>query len=388
MASGDSGLQRAEKASGLDRRQFLVQGTKKGIGFSLLGLAAPSLLAACASDTATDTASNTSPPKSSPTGTGNPTAIVGDVVDFSLTSDEWKGAFGFVVFRLHRAVVDGKDAFFIRTDTSDQELATQEGLVFAPKIGSLARAGLSGEAYFFEDEDQPVVLSSEPGRPDYTPAWRVNSVEWKADRRALSSVEDVKAAEVKGDLRVRPSKAIVNAALVKWSNGELPVDSQLREYLGGGQLIEPPDTVNLTAKFKLHECFPGVRYIVVDASLEPMAQGMQVAHSPLLQKSPSAKATGRTNVFMNGLKGPGPMGFQPSVFDSEAGAAEWSPYWDHMTYAWKRGKDARVLATEDEVHDARHSRELDEFPGTPDTNGEIFTVNCPVPVLAPNTFTG
>ncbi len=26
--------------------------------------------------------------------------------------------------------------------------------------------------------------------------------------------------------------------------------------------------------------------------------------------------------------------------------------------------------------------------GTPDTNERIFTVNCPVPVLAPNTFTG
>ena len=69
-----------------------------------------------------------------------------------------------------------------------------------------------------------------------------------------------------------------------------------------------------------------------------LVQGMQIAHSPALQKSPSAEATGRTNVFMNGLKGPGPMGFQPSVFDSQAGTPEWSPYWDHMTYAWKKDK--------------------------------------------------
>lgn len=82
------------------------------------------------------------------------------------------------------------------------------------------------------------------------------------------------------------------------------------------------------------------------------------------------------------------MGFQPSVFDSTAGAAEWSPYWDHMTYAWKKGKEPRLLATEDEIHSARDDGELDEFPGTPDTGGAIFTVNCPVPVIAPNTFTG
>jgi hypothetical protein len=148
------------------------------------------------------------------------------------------------------------------------------------------------------------------------------------------------------------------------------------------------DTSGLTVTFKLHECFPGVRYIVCDTSLEPMAEGMAVVHSPGLERSPDAGATGRTNVFMNGIEGPGPMGFQPSVFDSAAGAAEWSPYWDHMTYAWADGVTPRVLTTEQEVHDERDAGQLEEFPGTPDTDGQIFTVNCPVPIVAPNTFTG
>jgi hypothetical protein len=47
-----------------------------------------------------------------------------------------------------------------------------------------------------------------------------------------------------------------------------------------------------------------------------------------------------------------------------------------------------VLTTEGEVHAVRDDGGLEEFPGTPDTGGEIFTVNCPVPILAPNTFTG
>jgi hypothetical protein len=140
--------------------------------------------------------------------------------------------------------------------------------------------------------------------------------------------------------------------------------------------------------FKLHECFPGVRYIVADTSLEPMAEGMHIVPSPGLTDNPSAGATGRTNVFMNGLEGPGPMGFQPSVFDSKAGDPAWSPYWDHMTYASADGVEPRVLPSEEEVHAARNAGELEEFPGTPDTNGEVFTVNCPVPVLAPNTFRG
>lgn len=32
------------------------------------------------------------------------------------------------------------------------------------------------------------------------------------------------------------------------------------------------------------------------------------------------------------------------------------------------------------------SGDLEEFPGMPDTQGTAFTVNCPVPVLAPNDF--
>jgi hypothetical protein len=114
--------------------------------------------------------------------------------------------------------------------------------------------------------------------------------------------------------------------VIKWSDGEMPIDEERSEYLGGGQLLEPVDVEGLTATFKLHECFPGVRYVVFDTSPEPMAEGMNVVHSPSLADSPGAAATGRTSVFMNGLAGPGPVGFQPSVFDSAAGTPEWSRY--------------------------------------------------------------
>ena len=109
--------------------------------------------------------------------------------------------------------------------------------------------------------------------------------------------------------------------------------------------------------------------------------------APGLHAKPTqAEATGRTNVFMNGFAGPGPMKFQPSVFDSDPGDPIWSPYWDHFTYAWEADATPRVLRTERQLHAARDAGELREFPGTPDTKGEVFTVNCPVPVTAPATF--
>ena len=158
-------------------------------------------------------------------------------------------------------------------------------------------------------------------------------------------------------------------------------------YLGKGMLLEPVDTSAMTATFKLGQCYPGSRYFVLDHSVAPMAEGTFTSFSPRLQTGPSeAGATGRTNVFMNGIEGPGRMGFQPSAFDFTAGDPVWSPYWDHWTYAWKDGVEPRLITSQTEIHEARDAGDLDEFPGVPETNGEIFTVNCPVPVLAPNTF--
>jgi hypothetical protein len=365
----------------LDRRQFIAWCLKAG----LIGASMPTLLAACGGDDDAPGAAD-----SGPTGPrGEERVLVGDVLDYALTSSDWPGAFGFVTFRLQKGIVDGRDVHFIRTDTSDEGFAREQRLIWAPRIASLA-SELSGAAYLISGgpSEQPVVLSSEPGRPDYTPAWRVHRVTWTTAPKTLTSVSDIDAASSAGEVSVEETGIVMNGAVVKWSSGELPVDTERTEYLGAGQLLEAPDVAAGTVTFKLHECFPRVRYIVCDTSLAPMAQGMHIVHSPRLEGSTGAEATGRTNVFMNGLEGPGPMGFQPSVFDSQAGDAAWSPYWDHMTYAWKDGMDPRVLTMEQEVHRARDAGELEEFRGTPDTDGTIFTVNCPVPVLAPNSFTG
>ena len=368
------------------RREFLFWAGKRGVGVGLAAASLPAFLAACASDQEGAQTVATATPGSS----DEPRAIVGDVIDFELTSDEWEGDFGFVTMRLHKGVVDGEDVYYIRTDASDEQYATDEELVWVPKLAGLVSAAAVGDAYFFTGgaNGQGTVFSSEPGRDDYTPAWRVHNVTWDASPRELSSVDEVTSAESDGDITVDSTSTVLNAAMVKWSSGEISSDDEREVYLGPGQLLEAPDTDEMQVRFKLHECYPGVRYIVTDVSLAPMAEGMNVSHSPRLLEASEAKTTGRTNVFMNGIEGSGPMGFQPSVFDSAAGAAAWSPYWDHMTYAWSDEDSAEVLTTEQAIHRARDDGDLEEFPGTPDTNGEIFVVNCPVPVLAPNTFTG
>jgi hypothetical protein len=370
----------------IDRRAFFALAGRRGVGLGLAATSLPAILAACGDDDVEATAAG-SPPASPEAAAG--TAIVGDVLDHALTSSDWQGAFGWVRLRLHAAVIDGQEAWYIRTDASDEAYARSEGLVFVPKIAGLAGAG-AGEAFVFTDgaNDQPTVFSSEPGRGDYGPAWRINEVTWSASPSLLGSAVDVQAAADAGDLAIATNNVVANMPVVQWAGGGMPVDSELIDYLGSGQLIEAPDTAGGSVLFKLHECFPGSRYIVCDTSAPPMAEGMAINASPGLAAASGAGATGRVNVFMGGVEGSGPMGGQPSVFDSSAGQPAWSPYWDHMTYVWSERADPRVLTTEAEIHEARDAGDLDEFPGTPDTGGEVFTVNCPVPVVAPNTFTG
>lgn len=371
----------------LNRRAFLGLAGRRGIGLGLATTSLPSLLAACARSEESPAATGSgSPARPSASQQG---AIVGDVLDYALTSSDWRGAFGWVRLRLHGAVVDGEEAWYIRTDSSQEDHARRERLVFVPKMSGLAAAGLVGEAFVFTNgaDDQPTVLSTRPGRDDYTPAWRINEVAWNGTPSLLESVADVRAAADAGDLTISTQDVVANMPVVRWAGGEMPTDPDLVEYLGGGQLIERPDTSGGSVLFKLHECFPGSRYIVCDTSAPPMAGGMAIVASPRLATAPTVGATGRVDVFMGGIQGPGPMGAQPSVFDSRAGEPSWSPYWDHFTYVWKDGIDARVLTIEAEVLEARDAGELEEFPGTPDM-GEVFTVNCPVPVVAPNTFTG
>jgi hypothetical protein len=371
----------------LDRRAFFALAGRRGVGLGLATTSLPAILAACGSDDDGAGAAVTGSPAASPQATQG-TAIVGDVLDHALTSSDWKGDFGWVRLRLHPAVIDGEEAWYVRTDASGESYARSEGLVFVPKIAGLAAAGSVGDAYLFTDgaDDQPTVLSSEPGREDYAPAWRINEVTWAGSPTLLESATDVRAAADAGDLTIATDDVVANMPVVQWSGGGMPIDADLVEYLGGGQLIEPPDTAGGSVLFKLHECFPGSRYIVCDTSAPPMAEGMAIVGSPRLGGASATGGTGRVNVFMGGIEGAGPMGGQPSVFDSSAGEPEWSPYWDHMTYVWQDGADPRVLTNESEVHEARDAGELEEFPGTPDTGGETFVVNCPVPVAAPNTF--
>jgi hypothetical protein len=376
------------------RRQF--------IRFAGLG-AAGSLLAACGAGGATRLPTATPVPVS-PTKAPTPTSagttgqagtagevevMVGDVVDHVLSSEEWPGDFGSVTLKLHEAFYNGDIAYHIRTDASDPTFAQKNGLVYVPLLNAaLSREDATSPVYFFENSvaEQRPVLSTVPGMDDFSPATRVHQVTFNGPATLLDSAEKIEAAEAEGDITIEKSNLILNYSLIKWPDGGLSVDSALEKALGDGQLFKPVDTSSLTVTMKLHQCFPGSRYIVTDTSAAPMAPMMNIAASPPTQALAEVKATDKIWVFGNGIPGSGVMGFQPAIFGNKAGDPAWSPFWDHFTLVWKDEAQARVLRSAVDVREALDAGEVDLFNGVPDSHPNGFVVNCPAPILAPNTF--
>ena len=317
-------------------------------------------------------------------------AIVGDVVDFTLTPDDrWPGPFSSVTLKLHRGWFNDGDAWFIRTDASDQTFAAAEGLVYVPLLkNALAAEGSYATFYRFADgaDGQRPVLSTAPTEEAFTSAFQVVDVTFSGEPETFTSATSIEDAAAAATVSLAPTGIIVNYPLVIWPDGGLAVDPDLTMPLGAGPLIEPPDLENGLVTFKLHQCYPGSRYIATDTSAVPMAPMMGIVGSAPTQALIAAKATAPIYVFGNGLPGPGPMGFQPSVFNAEAGDVIWSPFWEHFVVMWKDPAEATILKSEAEIKDAVEVGTVELFTGTPDTHPEGFVVNCPSPVLAPNPY--
>ncbi len=317
--------------------------------------------------------------------------IIGDVLGFALSSDEWEGAFGWVNFRLHQAWHNGENVYYIRTDASDLDFATENKLVHVPLLNAaLAADGATSQLYTFAngaDEQFPVV-SHIPNEDGYSPAWQVNQVTFSGDATVLTSADAVREAETAGDVTVEALPLVVNFPIVKWAGGELAEDTDKTTYLGTGPLISPVDTDNMQVNFKLHECYPGSRYIVTDTSAVPMAPMMSIAASAPTQLLGDVGATDEIWVFGNGIPGSGVMGFQPAIFDHAAGNAIWSPFWQHFTAVWTDESKATLVTSSDELRALADAGDLEIFNGVPDMDQSMppFIVNCPVPIKARNTF--
>ena len=376
----------------MSRRRFMLKTARLSAGLSLAA-ALPAALAACSDDEAQPTLPDgRSPgPRSATPEEAQAEAklLVGDVLDFRLVNEDgWKWGGGWVTMRLHEALFNGQKVYHVRTDASDKAFASAEKLVFVPKLAGALDSGMHSEIYLFEGgvPDQAPVVGTSPGAPDFTPLLRVNNARWTGEPVLLDSAAGVQEAASSGALEVEATKTIVNHPFVKWPGGELPVDPRLEKALDGGPLVSAPDVEGMTVTFKLHQCYPESYYIITDTGAVPMAGMMNVVPAPGATSLVQAGATEKIYVFGNGIPGFAAMGFQPSIFASKAGELSWSPIWEHVTVLWNEGITPELLTNPSALSDREKEAQVKMFPGTPDTAGQSFVVNCPAPITAPNTF--
>lgn len=85
--------------------------------------------------------------------------------------------------------------------------------------------------------------------------------------------------------------------------------------------------------------------------------GSPVLVVPALSQAPAAMLA-NVFVFTNGIKGGGPMGFQPDVFDRQPGDSAYTPLRALNLVSWKDGRAARELKSASEVKAAESRGEV------------------------------
>ena len=128
----------------------------------------------------------------------------------------------------------GNEILFIHTETSDPQVAAMltrmmgPQVVLVPSLASVSESALA-KVYVFTNGVlgegpfgfQPDVFDSVPGDEGYSPIRAIHLVAWKpgATVMELRSMEEIGAAETRGDVTIAASGAVVNMPVLSWPGG-------------------------------------------------------------------------------------------------------------------------------------------------------------------------
>lgn len=296
---------------------------------------------------------------------------------------------------LMKGYENGNEVYFIATDASDNQTATQIAnetgfkVNFAPIIAKTPEAA-RGQAYIFTNGIpgqgpfgfQLPVLNAKPGDQGYSPLLQVNMVEWNQGVAAkeIKSVQDIMASQQNGSLTVTKTDIIVNHPAIKWEGGSLKIkqDKNITDdtpYMEGQVLTI--DTSKMTVTFVAHRGWgpdgKTIYYIVTDATPEMPANMMGVPFvqaDELIATTPIAVDLLQ---FGKGIRGSGPMGFQSGIGAANPDDTNYSPMWRISFIEWKDSSKARIL---ENMHDVAAMQATGLITVVPAMGGK-HVVNCP-----------
>ncbi len=277
---------------------------------------------------------------------------------------------------MHKGIYEGNQILYIITDGSDEDYAKilsekQEWNVeFAPAIANVPddtlqklfifKNGIKGDGIFgFQDE----VFSSTPSQESqYSALSSVIEVTWKIGQKVMTfeSAADVIAAEEGGRVEFNETGIVLNTPQIIWPDGQMMVrsDKEITDEMsyGEGQIIEINEK-ELTVTFVAHRGWgPDGRtiyYIVTDATPSGPAETMGVVSSPTSANLIAHSGAVDLFQFKNGIKGSGPLGFQPVIAGAALGDTNYSPMWRIYLVEWNDAKSAKILETKSDIDSLR-----------------------------------
>ncbi|NDB51828.1 MAG: hypothetical protein EB161_06730, partial [Nitrosopumilaceae archaeon] len=234
---------------------------------------------------------------------------------------------------------DGHKVFYITTETSNKDVSEHLTdllgfeVTYAPAIAKTPKDALANIYEFTNGVEgsgptgfQPNVADSQPGDPEYSPAWSVKHVTWTDESAAteLTSEDEILAAK--------------DATFV------------------GHRGFAPDGST--------------IYYIATDASAKDAADALGVILVEKLGKTLVSPASSDLYAFTNGITGTGPLGFQASIGSTTYGDEYYSPFWRIQTVTWDNPESAEFLSMASEISDASADGKLK-------TALAGFIVNCP-----------
>jgi len=299
---------------------------------------------------------------------------------------------------IHQGFYDGKEVYYIITDSSDQKHAdaisqSQKWKVeLAPLLKNASDSALS-KTYMFTNgvngdgvhKYQGEVFTSTPAQPDvYSALTSHVHVTWKDGTapRLLNSEKAILDAEKNGEIILSPVDVVINMPQIVWPDGQMMVkeDKTLSDdtpYVGG-QVLEI-DTKGKSVTFIAHRGWgPDGRtiyYIVTDATPSGPAEMMGVTSAPTSASLIANSAAVDLFQFGNGIKGSGPMGFQAGIAAGAPGDANYSPMWRISMIGWKDANNASLLENISDINAYKNAGRIDVSLARPMDSDHI--VNCP-----------
>ena len=292
---------------------------------------------------------------------------------------------------LHKGYYNKQPLFFIISDSNNEEYVEKISekqnwkVELSPTLQEINQDslqkiyvftnGIQGDGiHGFQEE----VFSNTPSQFDYSPLNTVTEVTWKKGQNMvlLESVDDINEANQQGRIKLNETNIVLNGPQIVWPDGQMQIINDVSS--DKGQIIDV-NTDQMTVTFVAHRNWgpygKTIYCVVSDSTPITSANMMGTPHSSQLS-SINSNFTGSFFHFKNGIKGSGPLGYQPGIVSSSTSDDNYIPIWRTYLIEWNDPTSAKVLQSLSDIEYSKTNNEITVSLAYSMNSEHI--VNCPI----------